>query len=184
MAALGTSFTRRIPGLVRYLLQLDRRAATISSRDGLVTDDGTPDTDEERTMTTNYTDTFIEVAPDCVVTAAEPPPTRRGAATVANLQYALLIDAPYRYTSDELLFEVHVTRAAISETDRPRELAVFLARPQPCLRSSPLPKRYGWGIHHDSAGRIALVALGSAHYDELLENDAVRRVRALASRRS
>lgn len=135
-------------------------------------------------MTTNYVNTFIEVAPDCPVSAAQPPPTRGGAATIATVQYGLLVDSAYRYTSDELLVEVHLVRAGISASDRPAALAAFLARPQPCLRSSPLPKRYGWGIHHDSSARIALVALGSARYDELIADDTVRRVAAFASRRS
>jgi hypothetical protein len=35
------------------------------------------------------------------------------------------------------------------------------------MRASPLTKRYGWGVHHDTSGRIAIVARGTHDYDAL-----------------
>lgn len=130
--------------------------------------------------TTNYAGTFIEVAEDCPVAAAEEPPP--GRPTVARLQYELLAAAPYRYTSDDLLVEVAAQRAGTDDRDRVRE--ELFARPQACLRSSPLAKRYGWGLHHDAEGRVALVPLGSPEYAGLAGDPATRHLRAMRSSRA
>lgn len=134
-------------------------------------------------MTTNYTNTLIEVAEDCPVTEGEPPPV--GAKrTVAALQFELIADHPYRYTSDDVLFEVYVIRNAIADDARAAERAAFFAKDQPCLRSSPLGKRYGWGIHHDQDSRVAVVAVGSRDYDALASDGSLKHVKAMRSRRA
>lgn len=133
-------------------------------------------------MTTNYVDTFIAVAPDCGATAAEVPPTA-ARASVASLQYALLHDHPYELTSDEVLFEVHAIRQGLSGSERDAEHERFFAKPQACLRASPLPKRYGWGIHHDAESRVALVPLGSPEYEALASRDDLAQKAAMRSSR-
>lgn len=104
--------------------------------------------------------------------------------TVASLQYALLSARPYELTSDELLFEIHAVRSGTPEQDRDSERERFFARDQACLRASPLPKRYGWGIHHDHDGRIALVAAGTTRYDDLAQQaDTIQKPAMRSSRR-
>lgn len=136
-------------------------------------------------MTTNYVSTFIEIAEDCPVDVAAIPPVKDGAAkTVAALQYELIAENPYRYTSDDVIFEVHAQRRGIAAEDRAAQREAFFAGPQACLRSSALGKRYGWGIHHDAEGRIALVAAGSEEYEALAAADGVAHVKAMRSRRA
>lgn len=106
--------------------------------------------------TTNYVDTFIAVAPDCPATASEVPP-ERAAPSVARIQYDLLADSPYVHTSDDI---VHASQGERRGIDR----ETFFSKGQPCLRASPLVKRYGWGLHHDAHGRVALVAVESPAY--------------------
>lgn len=106
--------------------------------------------------TTNNTDTFTSVAPDCPASVAEVPPERKEP-SVARLQYDMLVDAPYRYTSDDV---VHRSQGERRGIDRD----TFFSKGQPCLRASPLVKRYGWGVHHDAEGRVALVPVESAEY--------------------
>jgi hypothetical protein len=130
--------------------------------------------------TTNYAATFIEVAEDCPVAAAEEPPP--GRPTVARLQYELLAAAPYRWTSDDLLVEVAARRTGDDDRDRVRR--ELFSRPQACLRSSPLAKRYGWGLHSDAEGRVALVPLGSPEYAALAGDGATRHLRAMRSARA
>ncbi|WGW13955.1 DUF6157 family protein [Saxibacter everestensis] len=134
-------------------------------------------------MTTNYTDTFIHVASDSPAEEAQAPPAGRAEPSVAQLQYELLIDAPYALTSDDVIFAVHAIRRDIADEDRAEARLEFFAKPQACLRSSPLAKRYGWGIHHDSQCRIALVPVGSEDYKRLSEAPALRKVEALRSKR-
>ncbi|MFC0672794.1 DUF6157 family protein [Brachybacterium hainanense] len=134
-------------------------------------------------MSTNYHDTFIQVAEDCPVDRGEAPPVRAASPTAAQLQFELLSAAPYTMTSDDLLFAVHALRHGIAQEERERERSAFFARSQACLRASPLPKRYGWGLHHDDRGRVALVASGTPEYAQLAADPAIAQVRAMRSSR-
>ncbi len=131
---------------------------------------------------TNYYDTFIEVAEDCPVAAAEIPPLKGDNKSVANLQFEMIVEHPYRYTSDEVLFSIHALRSGISggmETAREE----YFSKGQACLRASPLAKRYGWGIHHNAEGKVAVYPAGSEEYQRFLEDNAVKKVRAMRSKR-
>lgn len=133
---------------------------------------------------TNYAETFIQVAGDCPVTVAEPPPAGGQPLTVAALQYALISAHPYEFTSDDVLFEVHAIRHSIPVAQRAEARVAFFAKSQACLRASPLAKRYGWGIHHDADGRVALVPLGSDEYQARATDPAVTQLTAMRSKRA
>jgi hypothetical protein len=113
--------------------------------------------------TTNYCDTFIEVAEDCAAAEGVVPPTRATPST-AELTHRMIAEHPYRYTSDDVIFTVWADRNGIAESDRPAARAEFFSKGQPCLRSSDLGKRYGWGVHSDAEGRVAIFPLHSAEY--------------------
>ncbi|MDV8000971.1 DUF6157 family protein [Rhodococcus sp. IEGM 1408] len=115
--------------------------------------------------TTDYTDTLILPAPDTKAVAAAVPPAGKG--SIAELQYDRLSAEDYAWTSDDLLFDVHCQRKGIAEGDRAAERERFFSKGQPCLRTSPLAKTYGWALHFDSAGRIALLPMGSERVTEL-----------------
>ncbi|MEZ5102104.1 MAG: DUF6157 family protein [Thermoleophilia bacterium] len=116
--------------------------------------------------TTNYLDTFIAVAPDCPVDRGTEPPERARPSAV-RLAYLLLRERPYEFTSDDVLFAVHAERHAIPAAERDAAREAFLARPQPCLRASDLGKRYGWGVHADGAGLVAVYGVETAEYAAL-----------------
>lgn len=116
--------------------------------------------------TTNYRDTLITASSDTPV-AVGTIPEKPG--TVAGVQHALLADRPYAMTSDDLLHAVHAARGG------EKNPADFFAKPQACLRASPLVKQFGWGIHHDGEGHIALVAMESADYARLLADPLVKK---------
>lgn len=137
-----------------------------------------------RMGTTNYFGTFIEVADDCPLDSAQQPPVKNTAPTVANLQYDLISDHPYELTSDDVLFAVHAIRKDIPEQERDDARTAFFAKSQACLRSSPLGKRYGWGIHYNAEGRIALVPLGSGEYQALADDPTLRHLKAMRSKRA
>lgn len=116
----------------------------------------------------SYTDTFITVAADCPASRGVVPKGRGERKSIAQIQYELLAAHPYRYTQADLIFEVHVRHKGVPAAEvaaRGAEIrAELLAKPHPCLRASPLPKTYGWGVHYDGAGRIAVVAVESDAY--------------------
>lgn len=134
--------------------------------------------------TTNYSDTLIQVADDCPAETAEKPPNRGKSPTVAALQYAMISEHPYELTSDDVLFEVHAIRQSIPSEARTSAREAFFAKGQACLRSSPLAKRYGWGIHSDAYSRVALVAGGSEEYESLASDPSVKKVKAMRSKRA
>ncbi len=113
--------------------------------------------------TTNYVETFIAVAPDCPAARGTPPPAR-AEPSVAERQFRMIHDHPYRHTSDDVIFTVWADRQGIARKDREKARDQFFSRPQPCLRSSDLGKKYGWGIHADARGRIALYAVETPDY--------------------
>lgn len=133
--------------------------------------------------TTNYLGTFIEVAEDCPATHAIEPPAKADP-TIAQLHYELLAEHPYTLTSDDVVFETYARRAGIAPDERDAAREAFFSKGQPCLRSSPLGKRYGWGLHHDAEGRVALVPLESADYARLAADPEVAHTRAMRSKRA
>jgi|SRR5690606_35769648 len=133
--------------------------------------------------TTNYYNTFIEIADDCPVQTAEVPPVKEGKKTAANIQFEMIIDHPYRYTSDDVIFNVYALKNNISKKDSEKERTAFFSKGQACLRASPLPKRYGWGIHYNDEGKIAIYPAGSEEYDKLANDESLKRIKAVRSKR-
>jgi hypothetical protein len=129
--------------------------------------------------TTNYFDTLIEVAEDCPVAAAEVPASKGDVKTVAQLQYELIAKHPYRYTSDDVLFQVYARRNDLTPSEYKAAREAFFSKGQPCLRASPLTKRYGFGVHADKDGKIALYGVETSKYTQLLKDDAVKKVKAM-----
>lgn len=116
-------------------------------------------------MTTNYQNAFITVSPDSRAERGEQP-AKPG--SIAQLQHMLLQEHPYGFTSDELLFEIHVRRNGIAEEDREREREAFLAKSKACLRASPLVKQYGWGLHHNEESKVTAYGVETEAYRELV----------------
>lgn len=131
---------------------------------------------------TNYTNTFIEVADDCKVESGVLPPTRE-TPTIARMQYDLIHNQPYHYTSDDLLFTVYATRNQLSADDLEAERARFFSKGQPCLRASPLGKTYSWGIHFDDESRIAIYSKGSPEYAQFQQDPTLNHLKAVRSSR-
>ena len=134
------------------------------------------------THTTNYHHTFIAVADDCPVSVAEIPP-QKAEKSSANMAFEMIKNHPYTYTSDEVLFQVYAVKNKVSETGWDTEKQKFFSKGQACFRSSPLAKRYGWGIHFDSAGKIALYAVESAEYKKLCQDANLKIIKAMRSKR-
>lgn len=129
----------------------------------------------------NYTDTFIAVSDDCPAEGAAPPTGKR---SVAEIQYAMLVEAPYRYTQADVLFASSAAMREDPDADGPSELrAAFFAKPQACLRASPLPKRWGWGIHFNAEGKAAAYAVGSEAYRRLAGDASLTQTKGMRSKK-
>lgn len=123
--------------------------------------------------TTNYRDTLITASPDTPVQVGTVP---EKPGTVAAIELELLAK-PYAMTSDELLHAVHRARGG------EKSVTEFFAKPQACLRASPLVKQFGWGVHADGQGRIAAIGMETPAYRKLLDDPAVAKVPGMRSKR-
>ncbi len=134
--------------------------------------------------TTNSTNLFIEIAEDCPAQQGQAPPLKGAKKTVANYEFELLQDAPYRYTSDEVIFEVFAQRKGIVEADREQRRAEFFSKGQPCFRASPLTKKYGWGVHHNAESKIAIYGVDSAEYQQFVADQSLAKKKAMRSKKA
>lgn len=133
--------------------------------------------------TTNYQNTFIEIAEDCSAEQGEMPPLKGDKKTVANLQFEMLYENPYKYTSDEVLFRVFAVRNEFTEGELEEQKEHYFSKGQPCFRASPLTKQYGWGVHSDNEGKIAIFGVETDEYSQFIADDKLKKVKAMRSKR-
>ncbi|MCB0648199.1 MAG: hypothetical protein KDC49_16130 [Saprospiraceae bacterium] len=133
--------------------------------------------------TTNYYNTFIEVAEDTKADCGTEPPVKSDQKTVAALQYELIVKNPYIYTSDDVLFEVFARRNDLTDDAYPEARETFFSKGQPCLRASPLTKTYGFGVHYNAEGKIAIYGMDSPVYEQMLADEKVQKLKAMKSKR-
>ena len=99
------------------------------------------------------------------------------------VEYGLLVGGPY--TRDHRVF-THAVHCAMAEVSRTPALdfEAFHARGQPCMRASPLTKRYGWAAHYDAEGMLALVDPASAEFASLADDPDLPTKLAMRSKRT
>lgn len=132
---------------------------------------------------TNYFNTFLQVADDTKAKSGTPPPDKAETKSIARSQFELLSKNPYRYTSDELLSTVHLFRKNIPAEESEHERKIFFSKGQPCLRTSPLAKTYGFGIHFDASGKAALVGMETEEYAKFAADTRLVQIKAMRSSR-
>jgi len=138
---------------------------------------------KDKIHTTNYTDTFIEVAEDCPATEGKIPVQKGEKKSVALQQYELIAGHPYELTSDDVLFQVFADRNGIEQSDYETARKEFFSKGQPCFRASPLTKTHGFGVHADQNGKIAIYGVGSSTYRDFINNPEIRKVKAMRTSR-
>ncbi|MEE9431620.1 MAG: DUF6157 family protein [Melioribacteraceae bacterium] len=131
---------------------------------------------------TNYFNTLIEIAEDSHVNVGEVPPTKGDKKSVANYQFEMLFENPYKYTSDDVFFSVFAIRKEIAKSELEKQRQQFFSKGQPCFRASPLTKRYGWGLHSNQDGRIAIYGAETEEYERFAKDESVKIVKAMRSK--
>jgi hypothetical protein len=132
--------------------------------------------------TTNYIDTFIEVAEDTKSHKGTVPPSK-DSKTVAEMQYIMVSKNPYKFTSDDVLFQVYADRNDLTKSEYKAAREEFFSKGQACFRASPLTKTYGFGVHSDSQGKIAIYGVESKEYQKFLKDKKITKVKAMKSKR-
>ncbi|MEK8130766.1 DUF6157 family protein [Paenibacillus filicis] len=125
-------------------------------------------------MNLNYYDTFITVSPDSTAEVGMIPQERKGGPSKHGIEFELISGSPYTYTQEDVLFEVHVRHKGLEqevlEERREQLREEFFSRSHACMRASALPKKYGWGLHFDKEGKVALYGVESPEYRALAAN--------------
>jgi hypothetical protein len=134
--------------------------------------------------TTNYEQAFIVIADDSAAERGTMPPAKQDNPSIAARTWRMIAGHPYEYTSDDVIFTVWADRRGIPESERPAARAEFFSKGQACLRASDLGKKYGWGIHHDERGRVAIYGVESPEYAAFVDDPAVKKVKAMRSSRT
>ena len=131
--------------------------------------------------TTNYQNTFIEIAEDCPVQKGEIPQLKKAGKTIANIQYEIIEGNPYKYTSDEIIFQCYMIKNKVKgNLNKLKE--EFFSKGQPCFRASPLTNQYGWGIHYDNNGKMALYGCETTGYKKCKNDKNIKALKALKNK--
>lgn len=128
-------------------------------------------------MSTNYYNTLITISEDSPTSQSIVPDLTKP--SVASQQYTWITERPYELTSDDVIFMRVAEKLGIPEAERASEQEAWFETGRACLRTSPLAKQHGWGIHADANGRIALIAVESDEYRNLVADENVKKVRAM-----
>ena len=114
-------------------------------------------------------ETLITVAEKCPANHGMEPSTNRAEKTVTMHYHDLFIENPYCFTYEQAKREVHENRRG--KTD--------LKLNSYDMRRSELCKVWGWGVHQDKNGKLALVGCETDEYRRSPRNPIVQKVKAL-----
>ncbi|MEZ5758546.1 MAG: DUF6157 family protein [Emcibacteraceae bacterium] len=129
---------------------------------------------------TNYYNTFITVSPDSDATEGTVPEKE---ITIAGLQYSLINSAPYTLNSDDILFKIHTEKNNLKNEDIDLNRDIFFSKPKACLRTSPLVKKFGWGLHYDENGMIAIYGVETEKYKKMTCRKDLKIIPGMRSRK-
>ncbi|MBA3390336.1 MAG: GIY-YIG nuclease family protein [Rubrobacter sp.] len=125
-------------------------------------------------VSTSAREELIEIAADSHVIRSEEPPYGGTGKTIARVSYEVLAENPYVFSEPEFYHEVHVIRRK-----RP-DLRIESYN----IKKLALVKNFGWGIHRNKDGKLALVPCESERYKELLADQLVKKTKAYRNRSS
>jgi hypothetical protein len=133
-------------------------------------------------------DTFVLVAQDCPVTVSVAPTANKNTKpSIHVIQYELLSAHPYRFTLEDLIYEVHIRHKDIPAAQVEQEgdrIAGLFQKSHPCMRASMLPKKFGWGVHYDSKDKLAFYGMETEQYRAFVENPGIMLVFAMRNKRA
>ncbi|MGI2828196.1 DUF6157 family protein [Bacillus cytotoxicus] len=131
----------------------------------------------------SYKNTLITISEDSKATSAIVPVTRNGKPTIASIEYDLIKNNPYKFTQEDVQFKTYLIKNQIEEENTDELRKQFFSKPMACFRASPLVKNYGWGIHYNNQGKIAIYDVKSEIYNQLLNQDKITKLKGMRSKR-
>ncbi|MDQ0882141.1 DUF6157 family protein [Peribacillus sp. V2I11] len=131
----------------------------------------------------SYKNTLITISEDSRVTSARVPVIKNEKPTIAYIEHDLINNDPYKFTQDDVQFKTYLIKNQIEEENADELREQFFSKPKACFRASPLVKNYGWGIHYNNQGKIAIYDVKSDMYNQLLNQVDITKLKGMRSKR-
>ncbi|MET1180826.1 DUF6157 family protein [Peribacillus simplex] len=131
----------------------------------------------------SYKNTLITISEDSKVTSAKVPVIKNEKPTIAYIEHELINNNPYKFTQEDVQFKTYLIKNQIEEENAAELRERFFSKSKACFRASPLVKNYGWGIHYNNQGKIAIYDAKSERYNQLLNQVDITKLKGMRSKR-
>lgn len=131
----------------------------------------------------SYKNTLITISEDSKVSSAKVPVIRNEKPTIAYIEYNLINNNPYKFTQEDVQFKTYLIKNQMEAENANGTSRTVLSKSKACFRASPLVKNYGWGIHYNNQGKIAIYDVNSEMYNQLLKQDDITKLKGMRSKR-
>ena len=131
-----------------------------------------------------YANTFITISEDSTVISAIIPTPKHNKPTIASIEYDLIYRNPYEYTQEDVQFLTYLIKNQMEMNNLEEKRNEFFSKSKACFRASPLVKNYGWGIHYNEAGKVAIYEKGSEHYKQLENSSQLKILKGMRTKKT
>lgn len=131
----------------------------------------------------SYKNTLITISEDSKVSSAKVPVIKNGKLTIAYIEHDLINNNPYKFTQEDVQFKTYLIKNQLEAENAAQLREQFFSKSKACFRASPLVKNYGWGIHYNNQGKIAIYDVNSEMYNQLLKQDDITKLKGMRSKR-
>ncbi|MDP9739055.1 UNVERIFIED_ORG: hypothetical protein QFZ59_000885 [Bacillus sp. B2I3] len=131
----------------------------------------------------SYKNTLITISEDSKVSSAKVPVIRNEKPTIAYIEHELINNNPYKFTQEDVQFKTYLIKNQMEAENAAELREQFFSKSKACFRASPLVKNYGWGIHYNNQGKIAIYDVNSEMYNQLLKQDDITKLKGMRSKR-
>lgn len=131
----------------------------------------------------SYKNTLITISEDSKVSSAKVPVIKNEKPTIAYIEHDLINNNPYKFTQEDVQFKTYLIKNQIEAENAAELREQFFSKFKACFRASPLVKNYGWGIHYNNQGKIAIYDVNSEMYNQLLKQDDITKLKGMRSKR-
>lgn len=131
----------------------------------------------------SYKNTLITISEDSKVSSAKVPVIRNEKPTIAYIEHDLINNNPYKFTQEDVQFKTYLIKNQMEAENTAELREQFFSKSKACFRASPLVKNYGWGIHYNNQGKIAIYDVNSEMYNQLLKQDDITKLKGMRSKR-
>lgn len=131
----------------------------------------------------SYKNTLITISEDSKVSSAKVPVIRNEKPTIAYIEHDLINNNPYKFTQEDVQFKTYLIKNQMEAENAAQLREQFFSKSKACFRASPLVKNYGWGIHYNNQGKVAIYDVNSEMYNQLLKQDDITKLKGMRSKR-